>query len=75
MLWVADLHWKFLYVSPGYESAYHRPVRDFIENQQSFLKFVHPEDREAVTAAYRGRPFGVAFEEEFRVLLPDGTIN
>ncbi len=74
-LWVADLHWEFLYVSPGYAAVYRRPVREFVENQRSFLEFLHPEDRERVVAEYRTRPPGVAFEEEFRVLLPDGSVN
>ncbi len=75
VLWLANLKWKFLYVSPGYESVYQRPVRDFLENQRSFLEFVHPDDVQSVTATYTNRPSGVAFEEEFRVLLPDGSVN
>ena len=74
VLWVADLSWKFLYISPGYESVYHRPAKDFLENQSSFLEFVHPDDVAEVVANYRTRPRGVPFEEEMRILLPDGNV-
>ena len=74
-LWMADLEWKFLYVSAGYEAVFQRPVRDFIANQQSFLEFIYPEDVPKVLADYTSRPPGVAFEEEYRVVLPDGTVN
>ena len=43
---------------------------------QEFIRLVHPDDRQRVIdACQRSADEGADFEEEFRVVLPDGTVR
>jgi PAS domain S-box-containing protein len=62
-----------LYISPAYEEIWGLSRESLYKDPASFIKFVHPEDRERVLKAYDAERQGVAsFHEEYRLLRPDG---
>ncbi len=64
-----------LYISPAYETICGSTCQSLYDNFQSFLEAVHPEDRERVgDAMARQRETG-GYEEEYRIVRPDGTIR
>ncbi len=69
-----DLH-RILYLSPSFERVWGRSRESLYQNQRSFLDAVHPEDRERFLANLESGKNGQAFEQEYRILLPDGTLR
>ncbi len=69
-----DQH-RMLYISPGYEAVWGRTCQSLYDDPGSWRAAIHPEDRETVLANARIRPKGTAFEEEYRILRPDGTVR
>jgi len=64
-----------LYISPAYETICGSTCQSLYDNFQSFLEAVHPEDRERVgDAMARQRETG-GYEEEYRIVRPDGAIR
>jgi PAS domain S-box-containing protein len=49
---------------------------DRLQSLERFVSAVHPDDREQVLAAYeRSAKHGHDFDEEFRIILPDGSVR
>jgi PAS domain S-box-containing protein len=65
---------KVLYVSPAYEIIWGRSPESVYQETRSWLDAVHPEDREQVAVALRGVG-QIRFDEEFRIVRPDGEIR
>jgi two-component system, cell cycle sensor histidine kinase and response regulator CckA len=63
---------EILYVSPGYEHVWGRSVESLVAEPGSFLDAVHPDDRARIAAASSAAP-EVDYNEEYRVVRPDGT--
>ncbi len=63
-----------LYISPAYESIWGRTRESLRQNPRSFLEAIHPEDRPKVIAVF-GQKLERAFEMEYRVVRPDGSIR
>jgi PAS domain S-box-containing protein len=61
---------RFLYVSPGFERIWGRPAT---LSRREFLDSIHPDDRDAVTAAI-GRQ-GEGYDLEYRIVRPDGSLR
>jgi len=75
VFWVRDARtWETLYVSPAFESVWGRPLSDLPASAEGFLELVHPDDREAIRAAYREVP-GHAVTVTFRIVRPDGELR
>jgi two-component system, cell cycle sensor histidine kinase and response regulator CckA len=68
-----DTETKVRYISPAYEKVWGRTCQSFFENPASFLDAVHPLDRDRVIRASAGKHQTGKFEEEYRILLPDGS--
>jgi two-component system cell cycle sensor histidine kinase/response regulator CckA len=64
-----------LYISPAYATISGRTCQSLYENFQTFLDSVHPEDRERVAGAMAGQAESGGYEEEYRILRPDGAIR
>lgn len=62
-----------LYVSPAYEPIWGRTRSSLYDNAHTFLDAVVPEDRERVAAAMTCKNATGGYEEEYRILRPDGT--
>ena len=64
-----------LYISPAYETICGRTCQSLYDNFQTFLDAVHPEDRERVARAMAGQRETGGYEEEYRIVRPDGAIR
>lgn len=64
---------KVLYVSPAYEKVWGRTCASLYDNSHTFLDAIHPEDRERVADAMRRKHETEGYEEEYRILRPDGA--
>jgi PAS domain S-box-containing protein len=65
----------FTYLSPQAEDVFGLPSDDLRANPRHLGELVHPEDRERVQAANaHAEETGEPFNEEFRIIHPDGRI-
>ena len=76
VFWMTDLaKQQMLYVSSGYEEIWGRSCKSLYASPQSWLDAVHPEDRARVRdAALRKQTVGT-YDEQYRILRPDGAIR
>lgn len=76
VFWLTD--WQLnevLYVSPQYEKLYGMPTEELYRNSSSWSKAIHPEDRARITKAFREKAMKGTYDEEYRLLMEDGTIK
>lgn len=64
---------QMVYVSPAYEEIWGRTCESLYESPRSWLEAIHPEDRGRVLEAALTRQVTGAYDEEYRILRPDGT--
>ena len=65
----------FTYLSPQAEDVFGLSSNELRANPSHLGQLVHPEDRERVyTANARAEELGEAFNEEFRIIRPDGRV-
>ncbi len=68
VFWIQDLQKnQLLYISPKYTEVYGRSIKSLYHNPGSFLKAVHPDDREFVIKAYRKIAKGKGLDLEYRI--------
>ena len=73
VFWIHDLKAdQLLFISSKYEKVYGQPVKNLYKNPGSFLKLVHPEDREFVKKAYKKIEKGTGLDMEYRIIDPAG---
>ncbi len=76
VFWMTDLaKQQMLYVSSGYEEIWGRSCESLYASPQSWLDVVHPEDRARVRDAAMGKQMDGTYDEQYRILRPDGTIR
>jgi PAS domain S-box-containing protein len=61
------------YISPAYAEIWGRSVDEAMSQPDSFVRSVHPDDRERVQAHMR-LPVCTSDEYEYRIVRPDGSI-
>jgi diguanylate cyclase (GGDEF)-like protein/PAS domain S-box-containing protein len=67
---------EILYINPAYETVWGRSRESLYDNPQSWLMAIHPEDSlEALATLETQFRTGEEFEEEYRIIRPDGTIR
>lgn len=66
-----------VYVSPGVEWVYHRPVADFLENPHLWWEVIHPDDRPKVEREWQAIRAGksIAWSLDYRIVLPSGEVR
>jgi PAS domain S-box-containing protein len=79
---IQDVFWiigptpdKLLYVSPAYEKVWGRSLESLCTNPHSWLEAIHAEDRERVRKAVQTSLLQGKFNEQFRVVRPDGSLR
>ncbi|AFY37917.1 multi-sensor signal transduction histidine kinase [[Leptolyngbya] sp. PCC 7376] len=63
---------KLNYVSPAYEKIWGRSCQSVLEDSCSWLEAAHSEDQPHLKTALRNMAKGALFNEEYRVIRPDG---
>ena len=66
---------KMLYLNPAFERVFGRPLAESRDNPHAYLDCVHPDDLEAVLAAFDAQLHGTRGSSEFRILRPDGEVR
>jgi PAS domain S-box-containing protein len=64
---------RAVHIGSAYERVWGRPVASGLG--QPWLSAVHTEDRERVDEARQRLSLGQAFDEEYRILRPDGSVR
>ncbi|MBI5918279.1 MAG: PAS domain S-box protein [Nitrosomonadales bacterium] len=77
VFWMRDIATNsILYVSPQFEPLWGRSAQALYQNPTIFLEPIHPDDLPKVLQAQaRQKAEGIWFNEEFRLLSPDGSIR
>lgn len=74
VFWMTDVSKNsMLYVSPAYETIWQRSVQDLYQSPRQWVEAVHPEDRDRVLRAALEKQAEGRYDEEYRVLRPDGS--
>ena len=76
VFWMTDPEkQQMLYVSPGYEAIWGRSCESLYASPQSWHDSIHPEDRRRVIDAVTHKQAVGTYDEQYRILRPDGTIR
>ena len=76
VFWVYGLvEERILYISPTYEEIWGRPIHALHERALDWLEAVHPEDRPHMQTAHANKLESGFFNEEYRIIRPDGTVR
>jgi diguanylate cyclase (GGDEF)-like protein/PAS domain S-box-containing protein len=62
-----------LYVSPGYEQIWQRSVAELTRSPRQWIEAIHRDDRERVMRAVAEKQLIGEYDEEYRILRPDGS--
>lgn len=74
IFWMMNAETKeVLYVSKAYETITGRPLSELSENPTSYKEVIHPDDRVRFLSKLEEAGVTGVFDEEFRILRPDGT--
>ena len=78
---IQEVFWMFgieengmLYVSPAFESVWGRNCETLLKSSSIWLEAIHPDDRDRVAEAAKTKQIAGTYNEEFRIVRPDGTI-
>ena len=66
---------QILYISPAYARIWGRSCEALLASPQSWLEAIHPEDRERVREAAFTKQTTGEFDEQYRVMRPDGSLR
>jgi len=76
VFWMTDpTKQQMLYVSSGYEEIWGRSCESLYASPQSWLDAIHPEDRARVLDAALHKQAVGTYDEQYRILRPDGAIR
>ncbi|MEH2174354.1 PAS domain-containing protein [Nostoc sp.] len=63
------------YVSPAYKRLWGLNPQELYQGQQAWIDRIHPEDRESTDRAFHEKAIAGKFDEEYRIILPNGNIR
>ena len=66
---------EMIYISPGYERIWGRTCASLYARPMEWVEAIHPEDRARVLNAALQKQADGTYDEEYRVLRPDGKIR
>lgn len=69
------LNSEILFISPAFEAIWGRSCRELKSEPRLWLEAIHPEDRERVREAVRTKQINGQYDEEYRIVRPDGSIR
>lgn len=72
--WLTDVEKNvMLYVSPGYEQIWGRTCKSLVQDPRDWAAAIHPDDRARVLEAALTRQSAGTYDEEYRIVRPDGS--
>jgi PAS domain S-box-containing protein len=76
IVWMMDASTKkVIEVNPAYETITGRSLESIVSDPSSYTDLIHPNDREQVLAKLEDAVHSGHFDEEFRIVRPDGGIR
>ena len=76
VFWISDATKRqVFYVSPAYETIWGRSCESLYASLQTWHEALHPEDRERVMKAALTKQIDGTYDEEYRILRPDGSLR
>jgi PAS domain S-box-containing protein len=66
---------RMLYVSPAYEEIWMRSCQSLYANPDAWIEAIHPDDQASMREKYKNSMSTGAFEYEYRIVRPDGSIR
>ncbi len=63
------------YISPAYEGIWGRSCASLYAHPEAWLDAIHPDDRDRISKAIEQQMEGVPFQEEYRIVRPDGAVR
>jgi len=76
VFWVTDpARNRMEYVSPGFERVWGESCQSLYARPGVWVERIHPEDRERVTRAMFQKQVQGSYDEEYRVVRPDGRLG
>ena len=66
---------SFQYVSKAFEEIWNQPLKNLYQNDELWIRAIHPEDRAQVEANRRKQRRGEAMTEEFRIILGEDSVR
>jgi PAS domain S-box-containing protein len=76
VFWITDpTKNAIIYVSPAYETIWGQSRAGIYNSTLSWMDAIHPEDREAVRQAALTKQAEGNYNEEYRIIRPDGSIR
>ncbi|MBE9103557.1 PAS domain-containing protein [Nostoc cf. edaphicum LEGE 07299] len=76
VFWIREvLENRVSYVSPAYKRLWGLNPQELYQGQQAWGDRIHPEDREAIDRAFHEKAVAGKFDEEYRIILPNGSIR
>ncbi len=74
--WMTDVaKTQMLYISPAYETIWGRSCNSLYASPSSWLDAIHPGDRKRVQEAALTTQVTGEYNEEYRIIRPDGSIR
>jgi PAS domain S-box-containing protein len=75
VFWALDVQQQqLIYISPAYAKIWGRDSDELYAARQSFIDFIHPEDRDRVIVSFQDIVQG-EHEIEYRIIRPNGEIR
>jgi len=76
VFWITDVaKGQMIYISPAYEAIWGRTCQSLYQSPIDWLEAIHPEDRERVLRVAATNQVVVGYDEEYRILRPDGNVR
>ncbi|AFZ36579.1 multi-sensor hybrid histidine kinase [Stanieria cyanosphaera PCC 7437] len=76
VFWIREeLEQRVSYVSPAYERLWGLDPQELYKNPLVWGNYIHPDDREAIAFAFQEKAAKGEFDQEYRIILPDGSIR
>lgn len=76
VLYIHDTQtYELLYLSPAFEEVWGIPSTTVYDNPYAWIDSIHPDDRQNVTTAFEKMIVGTNFNQEYRIIRPNGEIR
>ncbi len=76
VFWISDPdRSEMLYISPAYADIWGRPCESLYRDASAWIETIFPEDRDRVREAARTKQALGTYDEQFRILRPDGALR